>query len=51
VWLYEPPILLASHARVRLGAVRPDAGWLGIPGWSIAPLERLPRDAAPARTP
>jgi peptide/nickel transport system substrate-binding protein len=51
VWLYEPPSLAGVNARVQLGTVRPDAWWMGIPGWSIAPGKRLPRDAAPAKTP
>ena len=41
-------------ARARASAsasLRPDAWWMGIPGWSIAPGKRLPRDAAPAASP
>lgn len=51
IWLYEPPSLAGVNSRVRLGAIRPDAWWMGIPGWSIAPGKRLPRDATPATTP
>jgi peptide/nickel transport system substrate-binding protein len=51
VWLYEPPSLALVNARLQLGSIRPDAWWMGIPSWSIAPGKRLPRDAAPAKTP
>jgi peptide/nickel transport system substrate-binding protein len=51
IWLYEPPNLAGANARLQLGAVRPDAWWMGIPAWSIAPGKRLPRDAAPPGTP
>jgi peptide/nickel transport system substrate-binding protein len=51
IWLYEPPNLAGANARLRLGAVRPDAWWLGIPAWSLAPGKRLPRDAVPASAP
>jgi peptide/nickel transport system substrate-binding protein len=51
VWLYEPPSLALVNARLQLGTIRPDAWWMGIPSWSIAPGKRLPRDAAPAKTP
>ncbi len=44
IWLYEPPLLAGANARVQLGLIRPDAWWMGIPGWSIAPGKRLPRD-------
>lgn len=47
IWLYEPPILVGTSARLLTGTLRPDAWWTGIPGWSIAPGGRLPRDAAP----
>ena len=51
IWLYEPPSLALVNARLQLGTIRPDAWWMGIPSWSIAPGKRLPRDAAPAKTP
>lgn len=51
IWLYEPPTLDGASARLQLGTLRPDAWWMGIPSWSIAPGKRLPRDAAPAKTP
>jgi peptide/nickel transport system substrate-binding protein len=44
IWLYEPPILAGANARLQLGAVRADAWWMGIPGWTIAPGKQLPRD-------
>jgi peptide/nickel transport system substrate-binding protein len=51
IWLYEPPSLALVNTRLQLGTIRPDAWWMGIPSWSIAPGKRLPRDAAPAKTP
>ncbi len=51
IWLYEPPMQAGASARLQLGTIRPDAWWMGIPGWSIAPGKRLPRDAAPAKAP
>ena len=51
IWLYEPPMLAGVNVRVQLGTIHPDAWWQGIPEWSIAPDKRLPRDAAPAKTP
>ncbi len=51
IWLYEPPNLAGASTRLQLGTVRADAWWMGIPGWSIAPGRRLPRDAAPASAP
>jgi peptide/nickel transport system substrate-binding protein len=51
IWLYEPPNLAGASTRLQLGTVRPDTWWMGIPGWSIAPGKRLPRDAAPASAP
>ena len=51
IWLYEPPSLAGSNSRVRLGTIRPDAWWMGIPGWSIAPGKQLPRDAKPTKSP
>lgn len=51
IWLYEPPIQAGANARLSLGVIRQDAWWMGIPGWSIAPGKRLPRDAAPAPKP
>lgn len=54
IWLYEPPLLAGANARVQLGLIRPDAWWMGIPGWSIAPGKRLPRDeriSTPTTTP
>ena len=50
IWLYEPPVQAGANTRLRLGTIRSDAWWMGIPGWSIAPGKRLPRDAAPARS-
>ena len=35
-----------EHAAA-LGTIRADAWWMGLPGWSIAPGGRLPRDARP----
>lgn len=51
IWLYEPPVEAGASARLRLGVMRADAWWMGIPGWTIAPDKRLPRDAAPAVSP
>jgi peptide/nickel transport system substrate-binding protein len=51
IWLYEPPVFAGASARLRLGVVRPDAWWMGLAGWSIAPGGRLPRDAAPTKSP
>jgi peptide/nickel transport system substrate-binding protein len=51
IWLYEPPLLAAANARLRTGAMRADAWWRDIPGWSIVPGKKLPRDAAPAKAP
>jgi ABC-type transport system substrate-binding protein len=51
IWLYEPPVLAGANARLQLGTIRPDAWWMGLPGWSIAPGKRLPRDAAPSKSP
>ena len=51
IWLYEPPSLALVNTRLQLGSIRLDAWWMGIPSWSIAPGKRLPRDAAPAKTP
>jgi peptide/nickel transport system substrate-binding protein len=51
IWLYEPPILAGVSARLRLGVVRPDVWWMSLPGWTIAPGKRLPRDAAPGKSP
>jgi peptide/nickel transport system substrate-binding protein len=51
IWLYEPPVQAGANARLRLGTIRPDAWWMGIPGWSIVPGKRLPRDAAAPRSP
>jgi ABC-type transport system substrate-binding protein len=51
IWLYEPPTLAGANARVQLGTVRPDAWWMGIPGWTIAPGKQLPRDATHAKSP
>jgi peptide/nickel transport system substrate-binding protein len=48
IWLYEPPLLAGTSARLRTGVMRADAWWMAIPGWSIAPGTALPRDAAPA---
>ena len=51
IWLYEPPILAGANARVQLGAVRADAWWMGIPGWTIAPGKQRPSAATPAKSP
>jgi peptide/nickel transport system substrate-binding protein len=51
IWLYEPPVEAGASARLRLGVMRADAWWMGIPGWTIAPGKRLPRDAAPEASP
>ena len=51
IWLYEPPTFAAANTRVITGDVRPEVWWRGIPGWSIAAGKRLPRDAAPAKSP
>ena len=51
IWLYEPPVEAGASARLRLGVMRADAWWMGIPGWSIAPGKRLPRNAAAAASP
>lgn len=51
IWLYEPPVRAGASARLNVGTVRPDAWWMGIPGWSVASGKRLPRDAAPAKSP
>jgi peptide/nickel transport system substrate-binding protein len=51
IWLYEPPVLAAASTRIVTGDVRPDAWWRGLATWSIAPGKRIPRDAAPAKTP
>ena len=46
IWLYEPPVLIGLNDRLNTGALRPDAWWTGLPGWTIAPGRHLPRDAA-----
>ena len=51
IWLYEPPNIAGASTRVVTGDVRPDVWWRGIPRWSITPGKRLPRDAAPAKSP
>jgi peptide/nickel transport system substrate-binding protein len=51
VWLYEPPLLTGANARLRTGLLRADAWWMGVPGWSIAPGKRLPRDAPVTKAP
>ncbi len=50
VWLFEPRPLLAMHRRLRATGVRADAWWAGLADWSVAPGQRLARDAAPPRT-
>jgi peptide/nickel transport system substrate-binding protein len=39
IWLYEPPMLAGASRRLQLGVVRPDAWWLGLTTWSIAPVK------------
>jgi peptide/nickel transport system substrate-binding protein len=51
IWLYEPPIFAGASTRVQTGTVRPDAWWMGLASWSIAPGGRLPRNAAPTKSP
>ena len=47
IWLYEPPILAGANARVRVGTLRPDAWWTGIPGWSVTAGRPAPRGDTP----
>ena len=51
IWLYEPPVLTATSARLRTGVMRADAWWMGIPGWSVAAAKKPPGDTAPAKAP
>jgi peptide/nickel transport system substrate-binding protein len=51
IWLYEPPILAGANARVQLGTTRPDAWWMGIPAWTIAPGKQLARDTTHTKSP
>ena len=44
IWLYEPRMFAGMHRRLTTGAIRPDAWWSGVAGWSIDPAQRLPRD-------
>ena len=46
IWLYEPPMLAGTSARLTLGAMRADAWWMSIPAWSVAAGKRPPRDSA-----
>ena len=46
VWLYESRSVVGVNNRVRTGALRKGAWWLGLDAWSIAPGGHLPRDAA-----
>ena len=34
VWLYEPRSVLAIHSRIKPAAMRPNAWWLGLAGWT-----------------
>jgi peptide/nickel transport system substrate-binding protein len=49
VWLYEPKTVLGLHRRIATGTLMTGSWWLGIPGWSIAPSERIPRDRLEVR--
>lgn len=51
IWLYEPKLALAIEKRIRTTPMRPNAWWLDIGNWTIPVAERLPRDAAPVRSP
>ena len=51
IWLYEPPTLAGANTRLELGTVRPDAWWMGIPAWTIAPGKQHPSVATPAKSP
>ena len=52
IWLYEPPVEAGcERAPPPRRRSEPTPGGLGIPGWTIAPGKRLPRDAAPAASP
>lgn len=51
IWMFEPPLLTGASKRVRMGTLRPDGWWLGIPDWSIAPDARLARDTAAPKSP
>jgi ABC-type transport system substrate-binding protein len=51
IWLYEPRLYAGVHRRLTVGALRPDAWWSGVAGWSIDPAQRLPRDRRAPATP
>lgn len=51
IWLYEPPVRAGASARLNVGNVRPDAWWMGIPGWSVSTGTRPPRSDPSAKSP
>lgn len=42
IWLFEPVAMAGVHKRLRVGPLRADAWWSGLPAWSFAPGERRP---------
>jgi peptide/nickel transport system substrate-binding protein len=52
IWLYDLKGVVASHKRVHLAPLRPDAWWAHLSEWSIPANERIARDApVPQTTP
>lgn len=49
VWLYEPRPMMALDRRLRPAGMRADAWWAGLADWSVAPAQRIARDAIGVR--